>query len=147
MLSKRWIPAIFVMVLIFCFSSIPEKQVTQISQPGINEINQITLYIIHKPSKGIEWLNFGHAIGYFLLAISFQHALKQYPKLKVPHILAFFLCVTYALTDEFHQYFVPGRSADLKDILIDTIAAGAALLVISLASQIIKRKRPSNKLG
>lgn len=38
---------------------------------------------------------------------------------------AFFTAALYACTDEWHQYFVPGRSAQVSDVCID--AAGAAI--------------------
>ena len=31
------------------------------------------------------------------------------------------LSFLYAVSDEFHQSFVPGRSASIRDVLIDTI--------------------------
>jgi VanZ family protein len=36
----------------------------------------------------------------------------------------------YGFTDEFHQLFVPGRSADLRDVLADCVGgfAGAAMM-------------------
>lgn len=40
------------------------------------------------------------------------------------------LAGTYALTDEFHQFFIRGRSASLVDCGIDT--AGAALSMLAL---------------
>jgi VanZ family protein len=36
----------------------------------------------------------------------------------------------YSLTDEFHQHFVPGRSASLIDSGIDTLGAVAGMLVL-----------------
>jgi len=37
--------------------------------------------------------------------------------------LALMLCVVYALTDEGHQAFVPGRTASLYDIALDSTGA------------------------
>ena len=37
--------------------------------------------------------------------------------------LAFMLCVVYALTDEGHQVFVPGRTASLYDVALDSTGA------------------------
>lgn len=44
--------------------------------------------------------------------------------------MALLLCALYAGTDEAHQLFVPGRSAQLRDVCIDSAgsAAGIALL-------------------
>ena len=41
------------------------------------------------------------------------------------YALAFFFCLLYSVTDEFHQMFVPGRSGQISDVLID--ASGAAV--------------------
>jgi VanZ family protein len=47
----------------------------------------------------------------------------------------------FALLDEFHQKFVPGRHADLADLLTDLIGA---FLVISFLWLRGRRLRPEN---
>ena len=44
-------------------------------------------------------------------------------------LLAAVLAAAYGMADEFHQSFVPGRTAELRDVLADALgaAAGAAL--------------------
>lgn len=44
-----------------------------------------------------------------------------------------------AALDEFHQYFVPGRYASLKDVLIDT-AGGIMGIIVILCTKGIKRR-------
>jgi VanZ family protein len=44
--------------------------------------------------------------------------------------LAFVVAVLYAISDEFHQSFVPGRYPDLRDVLVDAAGALAALLLL-----------------
>jgi VanZ family protein len=52
--------------------------------------------------------------------------------------LAWVIAALYGLTDEWHQSFVPGRMADVRDVVAD--AAGAALgLAAAWAWSIIKR--------
>jgi VanZ family protein len=47
------------------------------------------------------------------------------------HALAAVLLATaYGATDEFHQRFVPGRTADLRDLAADASGAFAAVLVV-----------------
>ena len=46
--------------------------------------------------------------------------------------------VAYGLTDEWHQSFVPGRHAELRDLGADAIGAFAALVVVK-AWSIIRR--------
>lgn len=41
-----------------------------------------------------------------------------------------FITILYAATDEFHQLFVPGRSTQVKDVLIDSCGAVIGMLVI-----------------
>ena len=38
--------------------------------------------------------------------------------------------------DEFHQYFVPGRCASFKDVLIDTAGGGVGILLILAAARV-----------
>lgn len=38
-------------------------------------------------------------------------------------IIALLLCVLYAISDEYHQLYVPGRGAQVKDIIIDSVGA------------------------
>jgi VanZ family protein len=40
------------------------------------------------------------------------------------------LVALYAASDEFHQRFVPGRDASVRDVVIDTIGATVALLLL-----------------
>ena len=44
-------------------------------------------------------------------------------------LVALLLTMLYALSDEFHQWFVPGRSADPWDLLADGAGAVLALLL------------------
>jgi VanZ family protein len=48
-------------------------------------------------------------------------------------------CVAYGLTDEWHQGFVPGRSADLADVGADLLGASAAAAAIWACSIIRAR--------
>lgn len=43
---------------------------------------------------------------------------------------AWLLAVAYAASDEIHQMFVPGRTARLLDVGIDSVGAGMGILLI-----------------
>ena len=47
-------------------------------------------------------------------------------------LIAYLIGTFYAVTDEFHQSFVPGRSCELRDMMIDSagVAAGALILLL-----------------
>jgi VanZ family protein len=53
-------------------------------------------------------------------------------------LIALLLAVLYAASDEFHQSFVPGRTASLRDVLLDTCGAGFGLAALWAA----RRARP-----
>lgn len=45
---------------------------------------------------------------------------------------AILVSVVYAITDEIHQSFVPGRTASVKDVLADTAGAGLVVAAVLL---------------
>lgn len=52
--------------------------------------------------------------------------------------------ILYAVTDELHQYFVPGRSCEVRDVLIDAAGACTGVLLFFLfrcISATMKRKK------
>ena len=74
----------------------------------------------------LSWI--AHFAEYAVLASLLWLALRSSPKLaRHATAIAFALAALYALSDEVHQSFVPGRSPDVRDWLVDL--AGAALAV------------------
>ena len=70
------------------------------------------------------------------MVILFTFNMKMYWRMS----LSLLFCFLYACSDEFHQLFIPGRSGQFIDILIDTSGALIMLLIIYLWQ---KRKKPS----
>ncbi|VVB53666.1 VanZ like family protein [uncultured archaeon] len=48
-------------------------------------------------------------------------------------------CILYGVSDELHQFLVPGRVADFFDVTVDAAGSGFGVLVVSLAAAIIRR--------
>lgn len=87
-----------------------------------------------------------HFTAYGILGFLSWFALFDIKKGK-RYLIAVGFSMLYACSDEIHQYFVPGRSCELRDVLIDT--SGAALgALIALAFTVlairIKEKRHKN---
>lgn len=63
-----------------------------------------------------------HACEYALLGFLFLRALEETAGIPNNRLLIFtvLFCFLYALSDEYHQSFVVGRSCDLNDALADT---------------------------
>jgi VanZ family protein len=119
-LMFKWLPALVVMGLIFWFSSQPSKEL-----PDFEWADRLV-----KKS--------GHVLGYALLASSYWYALGM----KNNRVgLAWSLAMLYALSDEFHQAFVPGRNPSVWDVLLfDNLGSFVGLW---LAGQFKKQKRPA----
>jgi VanZ family protein len=77
----------------------------------------------------------GHFSEYAILALLTLRALRlSRPQRSFLNAVAIALVVAagYAATDEYHQSFVPGRTAAAGDILIDIAGAVTALAVVTL---------------
>lgn len=86
-----------------------------------------------------------HFTEYAILGGLFFLNLRNTPLdlIKRPLAMSILFSFLYAITDEIHQIFVPGRSAQFQDVLIDTIGAsfGAIItyLIIKLFTKIKAR--------
>lgn len=69
-----------------------------------------------------------HVVAFAILTFLIFQSLRPYTK-KV-YRYSFLLSFLYACTDEIHQYFIPGRSALVTDVLIDSIGIIIALLIL-----------------
>ncbi|MFC2947273.1 VanZ family protein [Virgibacillus sediminis] len=79
------------------------------------------------------FLRKGAHIGvFFLLVCLFYRALRKAPGLGewTSVALSFFLTVAYAIADEIHQGFTPGRTPYAGDVILDSF--GALLAVVCL---------------
>lgn len=56
-------------------------------------------------------------------------------------VLPWLIAAAYAATDEFHQLFVPGRSGQISDVILDSVGALAGIVVFVTIHWIIKKKR------
>ena len=48
------------------------------------------------------------------------------------------ICILYAISDEIHQLFVPGRSGQVSDVLLDTLGAFTGIMIYKLIYNKIK---------
>ena len=115
--ALRIFPSLLVMFVIFVFSSIPSQEM-----PSFGFWDTLV-------KKG------GHMLGYGLLAQAYWYALGLDRK---RWWLALLLAVLYALSDEFHQSFVPGRHPSWLDALVID-PAGAALALF--AGMLVTKKK------
>jgi hypothetical protein len=109
----EWLPAILWALVIYRLSATPGADV-----PG--------------------WIPapLGHFLEYFLLGVCLVIPFQRRP-VWVAVLVAVVIASAYGVTDEWHQSFVPGRTPDLADWAIDTVAALAGA---SLAAWVVVRR-------
>lgn len=77
-----------------------------------------------------------HIFLYFILYFLAYYTAFQF-NIKKRKFLSLLFCFLYAVSDEFHQLFIPNRSFGFTDILIDTLGSLLASFLIQI-KQVIK---------
>lgn len=113
-----WLPVLLQMALIFYFSSQP-------SGSAVLEGFPFSSYVGHLGGYGLLGLLLYRAFNRGLLPWQLHNALKT--------IITGLL---YAISDEIHQLFVPGREALISDVLIDLAGLLSALVFLRLLSML-----------
>lgn len=138
------------MVVIFVMSNFPAEVSDQ--QSGV--VVELAKKIFNISAEQPELLDnlttivrkCGHAFEYFVLGVLLLNVLRQFwlEKRKGEWARYWYLAVVgasiYAVTDEVHQAFVLGRSCELRDIIIDTVAAGMGVGVVMLIRRLTKAR-------
>lgn len=135
------------MIIIFLMSSQPAHDSTETSLavghavctlfvPGYSKMStddqlQLAKKIDHPVRKT------AHATEYAILAMLIFAAISgMYDNIK-HNLISLGFTTAYAVSDEIHQYFVPGRACMLTDVMIDLSGALVGLILVSLV-----KKRP-----
>jgi VanZ family protein len=94
--------------------------------------------LLNRYSKPIRKL--AHMTCYFILAVLAFFLLHQLYGLEPKTIIyTIIFCIIYAITDEIHQLFVPDRSGEILDVIIDTTGAILSLIIPTIV--LIKKKK------
>jgi len=117
---RRALPALLWAALIFVFSS----------QAELPRVPVSVLDLVLKKAA--------HLAEYAVLAILLLRALApvRSEATRGAFLAAWALAVIYAVTDEIHQAFVPGRSAAALDVLIDALGAMLGLAGLAAAQRL-----------
>lgn len=93
-------------------------------------------------------LKFFHLVEYSLLTILLIRAIAQTITQIVAKHAWFGACVIallFAISDEFHQAFVPGREGRIRDIIIDLIGICLGCIITYMFRQIFKNYKTKVK--
>lgn len=85
-----------------------------------------------------------HAAAFAILAGLSWYALRAYSlrRPETARLAALIFSALYAASDEFHQSFVPGRTASVWDWLADCVGAGLMLILVNWLQRRRARSRP-----
>lgn len=152
------------MVAIFCLSNMNGLESNIKSKSSLDDLVDYVLKFTNKvgltdkhpteirKKEFIEKINpimrkCAHATVFFILSILIMVFLTRFKiKLSVSYIITVLASFMYALFDEYHQTFIPGRTGQFSDSLIDTSGAIiGALLVLIIISISRKLKQIKNK--
>lgn len=150
-MNKNIIRAILIILLIatfvriFCFSSQDGEESSAVSRKVTTAVTQNVKKIQDMDSKERELtLNkiehvirkIAHFSIYTLVGILMMALMSTYDISKNKQILVSILVgIIYATSDEIHQYFIPGRSAMVTDVLIDTAGVCLGVLIVLMLLQ------------
>ncbi len=65
-------------------------------------------------------------VGIFIMAFMFTFNTK----LKIQFSISLLVGLIYAITDEYHQSWIPGRGPSVMDVCIDTLGVFAGILIV-----------------
>lgn len=129
---QRWIPVIVWCIAIYFFSE--SSWFT-----GENTKRVLDMVLSYLPfgggrEEGLPLLNFivrklAHLTEFGILAVLVWRALEP---MRLAYVGAWIFATVYAMTDEWHQSFEPGRTATPKDVVIDSCGALVALIGVFL---------------
>ena len=83
---------------------------------------------------------------YLVLGFLVLSLLKEYTTInKKSIIISIIISLLYAISDEVHQAFVPGRSCELRDVLIDSTGSIFGVGIYYLLNRIRRSKNEQEK--
>lgn len=142
-----WIAVILWMVVIFTLSAQAADQSKQLSSSVTEVVVKTVEKVAPKAEIDIRSLNHivrknAHFFCYLVLALLVMNAFRRsgYSICK-SLVFSFAICVLYAASDEIHQIFVPGRGAQVTDVLIDSFGAAVGLFIYWLTGGIAIKYR------
>lgn len=146
-----WTPVILWMAMIFLFSHQPATESSDLSSGITKTIADIITSAAPDIKLNQESLHFfirkcAHFGVYMILGLLVANGLSHNNMSRSKLILlAFLICGFYAISDEIHQLYVPGRSGQVSDVLIDSSGALVGILaIVAIRSWLIKKRNKQN---
>jgi len=150
----HWTIVVLYMAMIYYFSSQDGAKSHEVSSRLLEYLKFLALYVpeglldfFSGVGKNHEYIlrKCAHFTEYLILSLIVYKAMRASEiSFKKSILLTFIICFVYAVSDEVHQYFVPGRAFAVTDIMIDTAGAILGLMTVVLFN-FAKEKRTGIK--
>ena len=155
---NSWILVIIWMIIIFMFSNMDTIKSNGTSKEMINKVVDTTIEtsnnigIIEETPTEEEKQNIVNNLNlplrkimhftiYLFLSLLLLNALTK-TKIQNKYFITIIICFIYAITDEYHQTFIDGRTGQFIDVLIDTTGSILGLIIYN---KIIQKETKRDK--
>ena len=136
--------AILICIVIFILSNQNGTESSSLSEKTLETIVDET-----KKNDADFMINWGvwirkiaHMLEYFVLGLFLNIFFLSFDKnIYLLSVIAVITGVLYAISDEFHQSFIPGRVGTVKDVLIDSVGVIIACVAVTLIYIVIKNNK------
>ena len=128
---------ILIMLFIFCQSALPAELSQQESGVVVRFLTGVTgleeglvSFVVRKGAHFLEYLVLGISLFWTVQDLRMRRGRAPDGPAGRAVLAPWAVGALYAVTDEVHQYFVPGRSCEVRDMIIDAcgMAAGVAIV-------------------
>jgi VanZ family protein len=136
---KYWLPVLIWLAMIFIGSTeiLSAEHTSRIIAPILRWFNpDVSAQAIARVQFFVR--KAGHITEYAIFSIllwrAFRGGTRWQAKPSVLFLVTWLVSVLFAVSDEFHQSFVPSRTASIRDVLIDMFGGLAGLVVCGMVA-------------
>ena len=128
-----WLALLVWMGVIFYFSHQSGDASMQLSDGILDSFKSLFQNFLNYHTLSYIVRKIAHFTEYFILGLLIYHLVKQYRVISKTEIIWMILfCLIYAMSDEFHQVFIGGRSPKVFDVIIDSLGSSLSILILQL---------------
>ena len=102
------------------------------NESKIQYINQLE-YIIRK----LAHFSIYTIVGILLMGFVSTYEMEKIKKIYISIVMG----ITYAISDEIHQAFIPGRAAKLTDVIIDTMGVFLGIVILLIFMKLVYKRK------
>ena len=142
-----WLIVVLVMGVIFLSSHEPaaaSRQDSLFITEKVMEFLHSTFPNLYMDGESLHHIirKSAHFIIYMILGIcTFAACMQNRKAVSYNVILTMVICVLYAISDEIHQLFIPGRSGEVGDVFIDGFGALIGVVIALAIKWVVRRTR------